>query len=225
MEQSLPAAIIFDFDGLILDTETPELRVWQQFFEEAGGEFDLPGYLGIVGTYDYEGYQPGAELAKLTHYTVPEEELTLRVRKESSEIISREGAMQGVVTLIAAAKGRGIRIAIGSSSPSNWVCGHLARLGLLDKFDALVTFDDVSASKPSPEIFLKALTRLGVPADRAIVLEDSQNGVLAANRAGIRVVAVPNLVTQGQDFSGAVEVIPSLEVLDLDKYFPEFAGE
>ncbi|MGV8049240.1 MAG: HAD family hydrolase [Anaerolineaceae bacterium] len=216
-----PLAFIFDFDGLILDTETPELLVWQRCFAEAKGEFDLPGYRSIIGAWESCGYNPGAELAKLLDHGVTAEELTRMVRQEAAQIIDQEPPMRGVRELITAAKSRGIRLGVGSSSPRNWVFGHLTRLGLLESFQTVVTFDDVSASKPSPEIFLKALESLGVLPERALVLEDSHNGVLAANRAGIRVVAVPNQVTEGQDFSGAIEVIPSLDLLDLDKYFPE----
>jgi len=96
----------------------------------------------------------------------------------------------------------------------------LRRLGLIENFETIVTFDDVTESKPSPEIFLTVLARLNVNAEQALVLEDSQNGVLAAKRAGIRVAAVPNGVTAGQDFSLADEVLASLENLDLEKYFP-----
>ena len=97
--------------------------------------------------------------------------------------------------------------------------GHLRRFGLLERFAAVVTFDDVSESKPSPEIFQLALKRLGVRPENGLVLEDSQNGVLAAKRAEMRVVAVPNEVTCTMDFSQADEILESLEDLDLDKYF------
>ena len=82
-----------------------------------------------------------------------------------------------------------------------------------------MTIDDVHASKPEPDIFLKVLENLAVPAGRALVLEDSYNGILAAQRAGIRAVAVPNPVTLDQDFSVAEEVLPSLSSLQLEKYF------
>jgi len=125
--------------------------------------------------------------------------------------------------LIKNARAAGLRLAVGSSSPAVWVHGHLRRLGLFDNFETIVTFDDVRESKPSPEIFLTVLDRMNIPAEQALVLEDSHNGVLAAKRAGLRVVAVPNGVTSGQDFSLAEEVLGSLEDLNLVKYFPDLA--
>ena len=99
--------------------------------------------------------------------------------------------------------------------------GHLKRLGIFERFGSIVSSSDVKDAKPAPDIFLKVLEDLGVEAENALVLEDSNNGVVAAHRAGIRVVAVPNEVTRGQDFSLAAAIIPSLEMLDLDAFFPE----
>jgi len=124
-----------------------------------------------------------------------------------------------VVELITKAKQAGLKLSIGSSSPKAWVEGHLQRLRLFDQFDAMATFDDVGVSKPAPDVFVKALEKLRIGAESALVLEDSYNGVLAARRAGIRVVVVPNPVTLHQDFSMAEEVLPSLQALDLRKYF------
>jgi len=213
-------ALIFDFDGLILDTEGPEVRIWERLFREAGGRFDHQAYLGTIGSWENVSYQPAVYLARLMDHGVTAQELIERVRRESAACIAQDLPLPGVEKLIARARAAGLRLAVGSSSPADWVRGHLRRLGLIDNFDVIVTFDDVHLSKPSPEIFLTVLARLGIKAEQALVLEDSHNGVLAASRAGIRVVAVPNAVTAAQDFSLAEEVLETLDALALEKYFP-----
>jgi len=212
-------ALIFDFDGLILDTETPEMRIWQRLFAQAGGKFDIRRYQAIIGTYGSQIYQPAQELAHLLDHGTTPEELWELVQAKSIEVINQEPALPGVVELIAKAKKVGLSLGVGSSSPRDWVHSHMQRLNLLSQFDTIVTIDDVHASKPEPDIFLKVLENLTVPAGRALVLEDSYNGILAAQRAGIRAVAVPNPVTLDQDFSAAEEVLPSLSSLQLEKYF------
>jgi len=216
----LIGALIFDFDGLILDTETPEMRIWQHLFAQAGGKFDVAAYQTIIGTYGSQTFQPAKELARLLDHGTTPEELWSLVQAKSIEAINQEPALPGVVTLIAKAKHVGLSLGVGSSSPREWVHGHLQRLALLSQFDTIVTIDEVHVSKPEPDIFLKVLENLAMPAEQALVLEDSYNGILAAQRAGIRAVAVPNPVTLGQDFSAAEEVLPSLAALQLEKYFP-----
>ena len=213
-------AIIFDFDGLVLDTETPLLDTWQRMFQDAGGEFDVDRYLRTIGTFGTDIYFPEDHLAVLRNHSVTSEEMLDQQKQQSLSVINESSPNPGVVKLISCAKSRGIQLAIGSSSPYDWVSGHLKRLQLWDHFDTVVTFDDVGQSKPEPDIFLRVLENLQITADKALVLEDSYNGILAAHRAGIRAVAVPNPVTSGQDFSAAEEVLSSLELLDLDKYFP-----
>lgn len=214
-------ALIFDFDGLILDTETPEMRVWNELFAQAGGKFDEQAYQTIIGTYDYRGYNPAVELSHLIDHRTTPEEIWALVHSLTLDEINRQPALPGVVELITKAKKAGLKLGIGSSSPKAWVEGHLRRLGLLDPFDAIASFDDVGVSKPAPDIYVKALEKLRIGAEAALVLEDSYNGVLAAKQAGIRVVVVPNPVTLNQDFSMAEEVLPSLKLLDLRKYFPD----
>lgn len=212
-------AIIFDFDGLILDTETPQADVWHSLYASVGVEFNLKTYNSIIGGFNSDLYRPEVELANLLNDGRSPDELLLQVQEAQLGRILANPINPGVIELLHQAEQRGILTAVGSSSPRNWVKGHLERLGLLDRFETIVTYDDVSQPKPSPEIFELALDRLKVKAENAIVLEDSANGVLAASRANIRVVVVPNAVTQMMDFSLATEVLNSLLDFDLDKYF------
>jgi beta-phosphoglucomutase-like phosphatase (HAD superfamily) len=105
-----------------------------------------------------------------------------------------------VVDYLTDARRLGLRLAVASSSPHSWVDTHLAQLGLLDRFDAIICVDDVGVAKPDPGLFLRAVDVLGVAREEAIVFEDSPNGVLAAKRAGIFCVAVPNPMTQRLTF-------------------------
>lgn len=212
-------AIIFDFDGLILDTETPQVNIWRKLFAEQGVEFDLKRYVRIVGSFNSGVYRPEKHYAELINYRMNPAEIRQMIDKKTCENILLEPLAKGVLKVLDEAERRGIRTAVGSSSPREWVEGHLRRFGLFERFATVVTFDDVSQSKPSPEIFQLVLKRLGVRPENALVLEDSENGILAAKRAEMRVVAVPNEITQIMDLSQADEMLESLEDLDLDKYF------
>ena len=212
-------AIIFDFDGLILDTETPQAEVWREMFSKVGADFDLKVYNSIIGGFKSDVYRPEVELAKILNDGRSPEKLLLQVQEAQLERILSNPINPGVIEVLDDASQRGIVAAVGSSSPCDWVQGHLKRLGLFDRFETVVTYDDVSKPKPSPEIFELVLKRLNAEAKDVIVLEDSANGVLAAHRANLRVVAVPNAVTEVMDFSLASEVLSSLLELDLNKYF------
>jgi HAD superfamily hydrolase (TIGR01509 family) len=212
-------AVIFDFDGLILDTETAELSIWQDLFLEAGITFDLEAYRDNVGSYAIHPYRPEKILEAIQQNGRTAADIAEEVRNRTIEITSESQPMPGVLSVIQSAKAKGLKLAVGSSSPMNWVKPHLVRLGLWEQFDTVVTNDDVALCKPSPEIFLKVLNRLDVQPYHAIVLEDSANGVLAANRAGIPVVVIPNEITWKQRLDGAAMCLSSLNELNLDLFF------
>lgn len=129
----------------------------------------------------------------------------------------------GVVDLLDEAIAEGIPCVVASSSPRSWVEGHLDRLGLLDRFAATRCLDDVAAPKPAPDLFLLAASSVDVGPDRALVLEDSLNGLRAAQAAGIDCVIVPNRITGHLDFEGAAAVLDSLAGIELEK-LREFKG-
>ncbi len=215
-------AIIFDLDGLIIETEAVYYHIWQREFRSQGLTFDMAGYQNLIGAHHVVGgYRPHQVLADHLNNGVSARELRLAVEHEALQTIKNEEAKPGVFKVLAEANKRGFLLAVGSSSEQDWVHGHLKRLGIFDRFDTIVTAEDVNKNaKPAPDIFLKVLENLGIPPQNALVLEDSNNGVVASHRAGIRVVAVPNEVTLGQDFSLATAIIPSLEALNLDDFFP-----
>jgi HAD superfamily hydrolase (TIGR01509 family) len=216
-------AIIFDLDGLIIETEAVYCQIWQREFAKEGLPFDMAGYQNLIGAHHVVGgYKPQQVLADHLNNGVSARELRLAVEHEAFETIKNEEAKPGVLQVLDEADKGGFLLAVGSSSERDWVHGHLKRLGIFDRFTTIVTADDVEKiGKPEPDIYLKVLDNLGVAPQNALVLEDSNNGVVASYRAGIRVVAVPNEVTLGQDFSLATAIIPSLEELDLSEYFPK----
>ena len=208
-------ALIFDFDGLILDTETPELLVWQKVFREHGQELTARTWGQIVGGTAASSFEPVSHLAALTGNHLDTGALQARVREESLAQIHRQPPLPGVRELIDDARQHGLKLAVASSSPHDWVDGHLTRLGLLSSFDVIKAREDVPRTKPEPDLFLAALSGLDVHSDQAVVLEDSPNGVRAAKRAGLFVVAVPNPVTESLPFEGEDLRLSSLKELSL----------
>ncbi len=210
-------ALIFDFDGLILDTETPEVAVWQNIFREHGHELPVGEWAKTIGGYGISTYDAAKHLSQLTGLDpVP---LRARYRSESDAVIHASAILPGVMDLLIAAADRNVRLAVASSSPHAWVDTHLSRLGLAHRFDEVICSDDVAPgrTKPNPDLFLLAAERLKVQKDAAVIFEDSPNGVRAAKSAGIFVVAVPNPLTLRLGVDGANLTVKSLAEVTLDQ--------
>ena len=201
-------ALIFDFDGLILDTETPEVLVWQSIYKEHGFDLPVDEWEKTIGGYGISNFDAAEHLSRLSSGRLDPVSLRSRYRKEANEIIHASPVLPGVINMIEQAKEAGSKVAIGSSSPHSWVDTHAKRLGIFDYFDHIICADDVPAgrTKPNPDIYLKALEQLNVKNDAAVVFEDSLNGVLASRRAGIFVVAVPNPLTAKMGVIGDITV-------------------
>lgn len=201
-------ALIFDFDGLILDTETPEVLVWQSIYREHGVELPVHEWEKTIGGYGISAFDAADHLAHLTQGRLDAVSSRLRYRKEADAVIHASPVLPGVKEMIHAAKAQGMKVVIGSSSPHSWVDAHTLRLGIYNLFDHIICQDDVAPgrTKPHPDIFLKALEKLQIRNTEAVVFEDSPNGVLAAKRAGIFVVWVPNPLTAKMSASGDMKV-------------------
>ncbi|KAA3642390.1 MAG: HAD family hydrolase [Chloroflexi bacterium] len=209
-------ALIFDFDGLIVDTEIPDYESWQEIYRQHDCELPLEKWALIVGGDGTTGFDPFDYLEESYGQPIDREAIWIKRRKRDVEITMRQPVLPGVKDYIRDAKAQGLKLAVASSSPESWVKGHLTRLGLWEQFDAVRTADDVEQTKPAPDLFLAALDALGVQADEAIVLEDSPNGLTAAREAGVFCVAVPNGVTKLLDISHADLILDSLAELSLD---------
>ena len=220
-------ALIFDFDGLILDTETAEVDVWREIYAEYKLEFPILKWVTIVGGRGAAHFD-AAEFLSEQVGGMDIDELNTRYDEERLKLIAEQEVLPGVVGLLDAADKQGLKLGIASSSPFSWVEGHLRRLGLFERFEVVCTRDDVEIAKPDPALFILAAESLGVGADEVVVFEDSENGVLAAKAAGMFVVAVPNAVTAYTDLSGADLVLESLaqtSLADLKERLEEAAQE
>ena len=212
-------AILFDFDGLILDTETPEYQVWSSIYREYGYEFPAGEWGRIIGGYGLSNFDAAEHLTHLSQGRLDAVSLRARHRFESDALTLAQPILPGVLGVIRQAEQLGLKLAIASSSPHGWVDSHAKRLGIFDCFNVVICADDVAPgrTKPNPDLFLLALDRLKVRRNEAVVFEDSPNGVEAANRAGIFVVAVPNPVTSMLEFHGENLRLNSLADLSLER--------
>ena len=201
-------ALIFDFDGLILDTETPEMLVWQSIYRDHGFELPVDEWEKTIGGYGISTFDAADHLALLSSGRLDPVSMRSLYRKEADAIIHASPILPGVISLIEQAREQGVSVAIGSSSPHSWVDTHTKRLGIYHYFKHIICQDDVAPgkTKPNPDIYLKALETLKIQNTEAVVFEDSPNGVLAARRAGIFVVAVPNPLTKKFGVSGDLTV-------------------
>jgi len=212
-------ALLFDFDGLILDTETPEYLTWKNIYHEHGFDFPHDEWGKIIGGYGLSDFDAADNLSLLSQGRLDSTFLRARHSVESLAMIHSQSVMPGVMDIIRDAKRLNLKLAIASSSHHAWVDNHAKRLGIFDEFDTVVCADDVGVgrTKPQPDLFLLALNQLQVGKDAAVIFEDSPNGVKAANRAGIFVVVVPNPVTSLLAIEGANLILKSLAELSLSE--------
>ncbi len=206
-------AIVFDFDGLILDTEEPVYRSWLEVYEAHGEDLPFERWVQIVGSTT-AGFHPQHHLEERLGRSLPKEVLDRRIGRRT-EMILANAVLPGVAQRIDEAKAMGLKLGVASSSTVDWVRDHLVRLGILDRFDCLRCRDDVANAKPEPDLYISVLECLGVPASEAIAIEDSPNGVLAAKRAGMRCVAIPNSITARLDLGQADVLLGSLAEVTL----------
>ncbi len=216
-------AFLFDFDGLILDTETASRAGWQRLYREHGHELPPEKWSLMVGTVG--GWDPWAHLEELTGGPLDRDSLNERRFAHELSLIEAEELRPGISDYLAAAARHGLKRAIVSSASRRWIDMHLARLERDVGWDAIVTADhDEERAKPSPTLYLEALERLGVEAADAVAFEDSPNGALGAKRAGIYVVGIPNAVTRDLDLDGTADlVVASLADLPPDDLLAQFS--
>lgn len=207
-------ALIFDFDGLILDTEWPEYLSWQEQYQTAGCELPLPTWIESIGTTAQ--FDPYVLLAELSGRPVDKAVVRAAQRARFAELMAAQTPLPGVLDYLDAAKGRGLKLGVASSSSRDWVEGYLVQHGLADLFDCVKCSDDVPNVKPDPALYRAALDALGVSSQAAVALEDSLNGLAAAKAAGLFCVVVPNRLMQGHSFAQADLRLDSLAHMPLD---------
>jgi HAD superfamily hydrolase (TIGR01509 family) len=208
-------AVVFDFDGLILETEGPSLDSWVEIYREHGFEVPLEKWRDDIGSD--RGFDPVDYLAALVGEGLDRAATQQRRDKRKNELIEALDLMEGVRDYIADARRIGLKLAIASSSSRDWVIGHIERLRIHAVWDAVLTRDDVARTKPAPDLYIAAVKALDVHPSQAVALEDSPNGIAAAKAAGLRCVAVPNALTQGLDVSRADVRLRSLAEMPLER--------
>jgi HAD superfamily hydrolase (TIGR01509 family) len=209
------AALILDFDGLILDTESPIFEEWRATFRARGHDLGLDVWQHALGTHG--AYDPCTHLAELTGETFDHESLRQEVRARNMVRCEALSLLPGVAERVREARASGLKTAVASSSSSAWVEGWLERHGIRALFDTVCARDHVERVKPAPDLFLLAAARLGVAPEGCVVFEDSPNGIRAARAAGMRCVAIPNDVTRSLPMAGADLVLPSLGARSLSE--------
>jgi HAD superfamily hydrolase (TIGR01509 family) len=188
------AAVVLDFDGLILDTETPLFEAWQEAYRLHGHELRLADWQHSLGTHG--GFDPVAHLSWLAGAGFEAAAVERQVRERYRTRCDRQPLLPGVADLLAEARSLGLGTAVASSSTRGWVESWIEHHGIRPLFDTVCGRDDVAQVKPAPDLFLLAAERLAVPPARCVVFEDSPNGMRAARAAGMRCVAVPNPLTR-----------------------------
>ena len=198
-------ALVFDFDGLIIDTETPILDAWGQIHIRAGLTCVRQEALDLIGEVDHaydlwKAFGPRADRVALKQ----------EHRRLVQELMLKQALLPGVRDCLDEARRLGLRLGVASNSSRSWLDRHLPRLGLAEYFQAVRCRNDVARGKPEPDVYLAVLSALGVAAVETVAFEDSAAGSLAAKRAGLRCVAVPNNCTRHHDFSHADLRVASL---------------
>jgi HAD superfamily hydrolase (TIGR01509 family) len=207
-------AVIFDFDGLILETETPEYQSWQEVYQQYGCELSIEWWLSGLGL-GWGSSDPYQALEVLVGHPLDRDAIRQTRRARHQALLLECPIQPGVVAYLQAAAQMGLQVGIASSSPRAWIVPHLQRLGLAESFPRISCADDVQCTKPAPEVYQASLVLLGIPPEEAIALEDSPNGVAAATAAGIFCVAVPNPLTRHLPFAEANLRLASLADLPL----------
>ncbi len=187
--------LIFDFDGLIVDTETATLDAWRQVHAEDGFTADPRVLHAFVGHVDV-----AADIWTAYPESYDRSSLSARFLENTRRRCREAPVLPGVIALLDAARDAGLHLAVASNSSHRHVDGHLSARGLLGRFQAVVCREDVPRGKPAPDLYLAALERLGLAADEAVSFEDSMPGHEAAAAAGLRVVVVPNPSTRSDPF-------------------------
>ncbi len=212
-------ALIFDFDGLILDTESALIAAYGDVHRKHGVAFDKADFLRSVGHADY-AFDPWHGFEKRADRVALETER----RGRNREIDQLLPVLPGVTALLEAARSAKLRLGVASNSGHPHVEGHLRRLGLHDYFEFFACREDVASPKPEPDLYKLVLNQFGLRGLEAIAFEDSRTGALAAKRAGLWCVAVPNPSTAHHDFTPVDLQLPSLAAGNLAELTARFGG-
>jgi HAD superfamily hydrolase (TIGR01509 family) len=212
------AALIFDFDGLLMDTETAALESWRSIYAEYGCAITLEMWQSALGSSS--GFNAMRHLAATLAQRQPPvafDQQDIRARRDALKLrlCASQPLMPGVLSLLDQADAMGLPCAVASSNSHAWVAGWLRHHAIFERFACLCTGDNVSTTKPAPDLFLCAAACMGVPAARCLVFEDAPNGIRAAHAAAMPCVAVPGPVSRQMPFPPTDLVLSSLDTMPL----------
>ncbi|HOJ01512.1 MAG TPA: HAD family phosphatase [Anaerolineaceae bacterium] len=213
--------IIFDFDGLILDTETAEVHIWEKVFDHFQLTFPLERYLDYIGSATDNRFVQDI----MREMSLSNDQIRLALELYDHFTLTSgpfDNPREGVVNTIQTGKALNLRLAIASNSHRDWVSGHLQNLKLDHVFDPVCTRDQVSHSKPHPEIYDLVLEKWRLPPSEVIAFEDSPSGIQAAKNAGIFCIAVPNPLTQKLPLDKADRIYASFNDINLRELIENF---
>jgi HAD superfamily hydrolase (TIGR01509 family) len=210
-------AIIFDHDGTLVDTETPDIRACQMLYNELNAPFDPQQWAALVAG-SMAGYDILLEeLAAFHGNDLTRNDLWKRLRELWAITYEQVELAPGVQQLLPQLHTAGYPLAVASASNRKWIERWMSTFDLLPYFQAIASSDDVRHNKPAPDVYLFAAAQLGVTPEKCLVFEDSLTGVQSAKAAGMTVVAVPSHITQTLDFSHADAVIAGLDKMSLNE--------
>ena len=212
--------LIFDFDGLILDTETPDVIAWIKIYIKYGQEFEFNKYASTIGSvYEFSG--PAKQLTNLVP-SLDKEVIFQEWLQLEKELIEKQSVMPGIMDYLNSAYQFNLKTAIASSAERAWVNGHIKRLGIHNYFNFVHTVEDTNIPKPAPALYILTLKSLQLKPEEVLAFEDSTNGISAAKAAGITCVAVPNQITRMLKLDHADLILDSLANLPLSQLLIRF---
>jgi HAD superfamily hydrolase (TIGR01509 family) len=214
-------ALVFDFDGLILETEGPIFLSWQELYASFGFPLPFEVWATTIGSAEAE-FDPARELERLLGQPLDWSAIEPKRQQRELALINQQPLLPGVEQILQDARRLGLKLGLASSSSCKWVEGHLKERGLRLYFDAVRAADDVHLTKPDPELYLAVLRELGVSGAEAVALEDSPNGIRAAKAAGMYCVAVPNHLTRQLVLDEADLRLESLAEMPLEMLLAKF---
>ncbi|MGX7107422.1 HAD family hydrolase [Hutsoniella sourekii] len=207
--------VIFDMDGVLVDSEYTYLESKTEILKEAGYDKDISyqyQFMGTTGEYMWSEMKRDLDLPEPVNYYIDLMDF------KRHEMISRDGvrAVEGSIKFVRQLVDKGFRLAVASSSTKDEIIQNMQSLGIDDCFEILLSSEEVANSKPEPDVFLKVAELMGVSPTECVVIEDTRNGTLSAYRAGTYCIGFANPDYPNQDLSVAHEIVTSFRDIDIE---------
>lgn len=210
------AAVVFDFDGIVLDSETPEYESHRRIFERCGAALTPDDWCGQIGVWTQGHHERWHARLREISPQAPDWASFAAEQARLFQALVPPAPMAGVPALLDALRAAGVPTAIASSAPLRWVVPAARGIGVRDRFQAIVAGDQVTHRKPAPDVYVEALRQLGADPRRSIAIEDSAPGLASARAAGMKTVAIPHWLTASHDLTAADLSVADAGELTLD---------